>query len=376
MYNPQGDVIGLFDDELNVVVEYTYDSWGNVSITGSRKDNLGKANPFRYRGYYYDEESGMYYLNSRYYHPEIGRFINADSATDSGSDMLEFNIFVYCANNPVNGYDPTGCGFLKNVGKRLWLNAKTTFKLLLAPFKSVEVKIGLGYGLGGGVNVGKDGISVGGTLKNSTTTSWEYSKGIKDDRSTTGYEVGISLGPIYEFSRSSGISHSLNDDNCTCTYGELYGRQHCPANKPFSNSSDSIGVSGALYLGVGGEFSIGLDVGYMIEYGRGVLNEYHKNKKILNYLKNNKNYLFFITIAFIIIGALISKQVIQDNVFLRAIFTFGYCLPVCFYLYISWKEKDKTDKKKTTYGFFCIFSFIIVIGNVVVDLFMTLNGLW
>ena len=101
-----------------------------------------------------------------------------------------------------------------------------------------------------------------------------------------------------------------------------------------------------------------------------------KIKKILNYLKNNKNYLFFITIAFIIIGALISKQVIQDNVFLRAIFTFGYCLPVCFYLYISWKEKDKTDKKKTTYGFFCIFSFIIVIGNVVVDLFMTLNGLW
>ena len=76
MYNPQGDVIGLFDDNLNVVVEYAYDSWGNlVSMTGSLASTLGQDNPFRYRGYYYDSETGMYYLNSRYYHPQIGRFI-------------------------------------------------------------------------------------------------------------------------------------------------------------------------------------------------------------------------------------------------------------------------------------------------------------
>ncbi len=108
MYNPQGDVIGLFDENLNVVVEYTYDSWGNVSITGSRKDNLGKANPFRYRGYYYDEESGMYYLNSRYYHPEIGRFINADGYVQTGQGILDKNMFAYCMNNPVNYVDPYG----------------------------------------------------------------------------------------------------------------------------------------------------------------------------------------------------------------------------------------------------------------------------
>ena len=109
MYNPQGDVIGLFDENLNVVVEYTYDSWGNVSITGSRKDNLGKANPFRYRGYYYDEESGMYYLNSRYYHPEIGRFINADGEfSEIGGEILGYNLFAYCFNNPVNMSDSTG----------------------------------------------------------------------------------------------------------------------------------------------------------------------------------------------------------------------------------------------------------------------------
>ena len=78
-YNLQGDVIGLYDSDLNIVVNYTYDSWGKVlSITGSMADTLGQANPFRYRGYYYDSESGLYYLNSRYYDPEVGRFINAD----------------------------------------------------------------------------------------------------------------------------------------------------------------------------------------------------------------------------------------------------------------------------------------------------------
>ena len=84
MYNPQGDVIGLFDDYLNVVVEYTYDSWGKVKTTGTLKDTLGKANPFRYRGYYYDEETGFYYVSSRYYNPEIGRWISPEPNVDYG----------------------------------------------------------------------------------------------------------------------------------------------------------------------------------------------------------------------------------------------------------------------------------------------------
>ena len=109
MYNPQGDVIGLFDDDLNVVVEYAYDSWGNlVSMTGSLASTLGQDNPFRYRGYYYDSETGMYYLNSRYYHPQIGRFINADGYVQTGQGLLDKNMFAYCGNNPVNYVDPDG----------------------------------------------------------------------------------------------------------------------------------------------------------------------------------------------------------------------------------------------------------------------------
>ena len=76
----QNDVIALIDDAGETVVEYKYNSWGKIlSITGSKAGTSGKINSFRYRGYYYDEETGMYYLKNRYYDPEIRRFISADS---------------------------------------------------------------------------------------------------------------------------------------------------------------------------------------------------------------------------------------------------------------------------------------------------------
>ncbi len=77
--NMFGDIIGILDSSYNEIVTYEYDSWGAlVNITDSSNINLGTINPFRYRSYYYDEESGFYYLNSRYYNPKMGRFINAD----------------------------------------------------------------------------------------------------------------------------------------------------------------------------------------------------------------------------------------------------------------------------------------------------------
>ena len=110
LYNAQGDVLGLFDNNLNVVVNYTYDSWGNLlSVTGDMANTLGQANPFRYRGYYYDTETGLYYLNSRYYDPETGRFINADSIIAGvGGSIQGDNMFAYCFNNPINMSDPSG----------------------------------------------------------------------------------------------------------------------------------------------------------------------------------------------------------------------------------------------------------------------------
>nr|WP_243108464.1 RHS repeat-associated core domain-containing protein [Maliibacterium massiliense] len=109
VYNLQGDVIGLVDNAGAVVVEYTYDAWGKpLSVTGSAAGTVGKKNPYRYRGYRYDEETGFYYLQSRYYDPEMGRFINVDNIAGLVGRLSDHNVFAYCANNPVMYADPTG----------------------------------------------------------------------------------------------------------------------------------------------------------------------------------------------------------------------------------------------------------------------------
>ena len=91
---------------------YEYDAWGKlVSITGEKASTLGVINPLRYRGYYYDSETGLYYLQSRYYDPEVGRFISADDPEillEDQDNLLQYNLFAYCFNNPVNMFDLTG----------------------------------------------------------------------------------------------------------------------------------------------------------------------------------------------------------------------------------------------------------------------------
>ena len=107
--NLQGDIVGILDSAGTQIVSYTYSAWGEpVSVTGSAANTIGAKNPFRYRGYYYDSESELYYLNSRYYDPEGLRFINADGYVTTGDEILDFNMFAYCSNNPVFQKDPSG----------------------------------------------------------------------------------------------------------------------------------------------------------------------------------------------------------------------------------------------------------------------------
>lgn len=109
--NAQGDVTGLVDSSGTQVVAYTYDAWGNIlSTTGSMADSLGYTNPLRYRGYFYDTETGLYYVSSRYYNPRIGRFINTDDVDLLGinGDFASLNLFAYCGNNPVSREDTNG----------------------------------------------------------------------------------------------------------------------------------------------------------------------------------------------------------------------------------------------------------------------------
>ena len=109
-------MIGLYNSSQQIVARYNYDAWGKiVSITDGNgavitdTTHIAIINPFRYRGYYYDTETGFYLTGTRYYDPEIGRFINADGEiSDVGGNVLGYNLFAYCFNNPVNMDDPTG----------------------------------------------------------------------------------------------------------------------------------------------------------------------------------------------------------------------------------------------------------------------------
>ena len=91
-----------------LVAKYVYDAWGNCTITHN-VGNIANINPFRYRGYYYDFETGLYYLQSRYYDPSIGRFISPDSVEYLEPDnVLGLNLYAYCYNNPIMYADPSG----------------------------------------------------------------------------------------------------------------------------------------------------------------------------------------------------------------------------------------------------------------------------
>ncbi len=104
--NAQGDITHIVDSDGNEVAAYEYDAWGNhLSVTGG---DIAELNPYRYRGYRYDSETGLFYVGARYYDPEIGRFINADAALGQIGNVQGSNMFAYAFNNPVMYDDPTG----------------------------------------------------------------------------------------------------------------------------------------------------------------------------------------------------------------------------------------------------------------------------
>lgn len=116
--NAQGDVVAVYNETGTKVLSYTYDAWGNKTTTvhnSSGSNSYAQYNAITYRGYYYDAETGFYYLQSRYYDPTTGRFINADSFTSTGQGILGYNMFSYCRNNPVNGKDALGTYDVSNM---------------------------------------------------------------------------------------------------------------------------------------------------------------------------------------------------------------------------------------------------------------------
>ena len=132
--NWRGDVTEIYDSTGALAASYSYDAWGKVvsvkdasgaAITSST--HIANVNPIRYRGYYYDSETGMYYLKSRYYDPQVKRFLNADGYAATGQSILGNNMFAYCDNNHVNRADSTG---------HFWKQLKAKVKNAWNGFKS------------------------------------------------------------------------------------------------------------------------------------------------------------------------------------------------------------------------------------------------
>mgnify|MGYP000213036778 FL=1 len=121
-HNSRGDIVGIYNGAGELKAHYEYDAWGNViSITDNNgnaitnQNHVGNLNPFRYRSYYQDTETGLYYLMSRYYDPVTHRFINADGYFQAGTTILDGNTFAYCANNPVSRADTGGDSWFSDI---------------------------------------------------------------------------------------------------------------------------------------------------------------------------------------------------------------------------------------------------------------------
>lgn len=159
--NSQGDITGIVDSNSNLIVEYNYDAWGKLlSTTGSQASTIGAQNPFRYRGYYFDTETGLYYLNSRYYDPQTGRFINADSQLNAGSDLTSYNLFTYCGNNPVIYADNSGTMPFLVITALVGAVVGAVVGGVIAANSGSNVLAGIGIGAAGGALLGL-GIGAG-----------------------------------------------------------------------------------------------------------------------------------------------------------------------------------------------------------------------
>ena len=226
--NAQGDIVKLIDKTGTAVVEYTYDSWGKLlRTTGSLSEIFGKEQPFRYRGYVYDEETGWYYLQSRYYNPEIGKFISADVYLSTGQGVLGHNAYAYCGNNPICRSDPSGyawwddawdwiCGALEDVGDFVGstFGCETQVEISHEEIKlsNLFIDIEQGEDVSTSYGVNSDKPIVFYTKSASKWWKlWEYSIGIKINSESGG--TSVELG--YEhMSASVGVGQSSFTLSC------------------------------------------------------------------------------------------------------------------------------------------------------------------
>ena len=287
--NSRGDVEAFYNGSGTLRARYIYDSWGNVikAVDGNGKEITDKnsvayINPIRYRGYYFDSETGLYYLNSRYYDPQVGRFINADGLVSTGQGVLGNNMFAYCNNNPVNNVDPTGQlpQFLKDIGNAICSAAKTVYntgkKVVKAIKGSIQAEVGFGYGFGVAASVGPVKAKVS-AYQDDLTIGWKNNHSYTAIKGSAG--ISLQAGARQKFGLSTDYEHRFETD-CVRDWDD-----HTAFSSPVSvytcektvknpvqfnipiidpvegnlSEESSIGIGGDAHVIVGGHFYIGWD---------------------------------------------------------------------------------------------------------------------
>ena len=213
--NLQGDILAVLNGQTGATeASYTYDAWGRViSSTGA----LAEINPFRYRGYYYDGETGFYYVSSRYYDPEIGRWINADNVIAGvGGDLKGYNLFAYCFNNPVNMDDQAGNWpkWIKNTVK--WV-AKNIVKPVVKTVQKTLSKVDLTYSTGVNVSGTPSAWIFNGQIGVSMDTKGNVAIQASGGGGITGGDSGISI------TRYQSVTNAPNIDKLNDAYYQVGG---------------------------------------------------------------------------------------------------------------------------------------------------------
>ena len=250
-HNSRGDIVGIYNGVGELKAHYEYDAWGNViSITDNNgnvitnPNHIGNLNPFRYRGYYQDTETGLYYLMSRYYDAVTHRFINADGYFQSGTSILEANTFAYCGNNPTSFSDSTGTFFLESVvfGFGAGLICNVAGQLLSGVgFSNIDWGSAVISGLTGAVLGGidllglgvmassalKGGVSFWGSMVNSACQGEDFQfslgKAAVDGLVSFGFSVSSGRALHGNHQSSSTITKSNNRSTIAGIGDNIYG---------------------------------------------------------------------------------------------------------------------------------------------------------
>ena len=255
---------------------------GSGTDVSVNNGHIANINPLRYRGYYYDTETGLYYLNSRYYDPETGRFVNADEIVAGIGNRQGYNLYSYCNNNPTNLCDNSGNWpqWLKNAANSVGNFFKKVGNAFL---NSISFEVGIGYGLG--LSAAVAGAKISATAYHDAwTVGFENGESYTSSSGSAGIMAGInkntSFGVYtsYEHRYETGGKTDWDEHDTLSSPWNIY---NCPKTKkdpiqitiPFvkpiegdlSNDELFIGISSEVHLGVGGHFKLGIDIKQFIK---------------------------------------------------------------------------------------------------------------